>query len=95
MTDNKLLKLIEHFLYSASVVGLDRGNFNFLLYPDSFTVQLPEESDFGNWVIEHHCNSERYYDIEDKRSSQESVDKIGELYKMFEEYWEIDCRGIV
>lgn len=95
MTDNKLLKLIEHFLYSVSVVGIDRSNFNLVLYPEGFTVQLAEESDFGFWVIEHHCNSERYYDIEDKRSSQESVDKIGELYKMFREHYEIDCRSII
>ncbi|AUR84875.1 hypothetical protein NVP1063O_208 [Vibrio phage 1.063.O._10N.261.45.C7] len=95
MNNNTLLPLIEHFLYSASVVGIDRSNFNLILYPDSFTVQLSEESDFGNWVIEEHCNSERYYDVEDKQSSQESIDKIEKLYKMFEEYYEIDCRSIV
>lgn len=93
MDNNKLLTLIEHFLYSASVVGIDRSNFNIMLYPDEFTVQLSEESDFGNWVIEARCNSERYYDVEDKQSSQESVDKIRKLYKMFEECREIDYRS--
>lgn len=95
MNSSKLLTLIEHFLYSASVVGIERSNFNLILYPDSFTVQLSEESDFGNWVIEGYCNSERYYDVEDESSSQGSVDKIEKLYNMFEEYYEIDCRSIV
>lgn len=95
MDNNKLLSLIEHFLYSASVVGIERSNFNLMLYPDSFTVQLSEESDFGNWVIEERCNSERYFDVEDKHSSQESIDKIEELYRMFEEHHETDCRSIL
>lgn len=95
MNNNKLLILIEHFLYSASVVGIERSNFNLMLYPDGFTVQLSEESDFGNWIIEERCNSERYYDVEDKTSSQESIDKIEKLYKMFEENYETDCRSIL
>lgn len=89
MNNNKLLSLIEHFLYSASVVGIERSNFNLMLYEDGFTVLVSDEHDFGNWIISEHCNSERYYDVEDKTSSQESVDKIEKLYKMFEDYYDL------
>lgn len=96
MNNNKLLSLIEHFLYSASVVGIERSNFNLMLYLDSFTVQLSEESDFGSWVEYHLGGCEvLWYDIKNKQSSQESVDKIEKLYKMFQDYCEIDCRDIV
>lgn len=89
MTNNKLLSLIEHFLYSASVVGLSRECFDLMLYNDSFTVRLSEESDFGCWVIEERCNSERYYDVDCKKSSDEAIDKIEELYKVFKEFYNL------
>lgn len=95
MDNNTLLSLIEHFLYSASVVGLGRSNFNLYLLDDGFTLQLSEESDFGCWVLEERNVCDQWYDIVDKTSSQESVDKIEKLYKMFEDYYEIDCRSVV
>lgn len=96
MNNNKLLSIIEHFLYSVSVVGIERSNFNLHLYGDHLTVELCEESDFGCWVGNHHIShDDRWYDVKDKHSSQESVDKIEKLYKMFEDYYEIDCRSII
>lgn len=89
MNNNKLLSLIEHFLYSVSVVGIGRSNFNLYLYEDKFTVELAQESDLGCWVDYHASQDDLCYDIKDKQSSQESVDKIEKLYKMFKDYYDL------
>ncbi len=40
MTDNKMLTLIEHFLYSCNVVGIPRNMFTLNLGDETFTVSI-------------------------------------------------------
>ena len=84
MTDNKTLKLLEHFLYSCSVVGIARTNFNIYFQDDNFVVGLAEESDFGCWVLEQECIV--WWDIEDKRSVATTVDFLEILFKKYSDW---------
>ncbi|CAH9014850.1 conserved hypothetical protein [Vibrio phage 495E54-1] len=83
MTNNKALELLEHFLYSCSVLGISRTNFNVYFQDDEIVVQLSEESDFGGFVHHYLNPNDTWCDVIDKQSSQESVDKIEALHKDF------------
>ncbi len=85
MTDKRVLELIEHLLYSCSVVGISREHLNIHLYDDSFTLEVAEESDLGNWLIEN--SLEKWFDIKQDKDVESTVDKVQELMEKFNEYY--------
>ncbi len=85
MTDKRVLELIEHLLYSCSVVGISREHFNIHLQDRDFVVEVAEESDLGNWLFEN--NLEKWFDIKQDKDVESTVDKVQKLMEEFNEYY--------
>ncbi len=88
MTDKRVLELIEHLLYSCSVVGISREHFNIHLQGRGFVVEVIEESKLGNWLLNN--NLEKWFDIKQDKDVESTVDKVQELMEKFNEYYELD-----
>ena len=86
MTDKRVLELIEHLLYSCSVVGVSREHFNIHLQDRDFVVEVAEESDLGCWLLEN--NLEKWFDIKQDKDVESTVDKVQELMEKFNEYYD-------
>ncbi|CAH9014728.1 hypothetical protein VP424E501_P0255 [Vibrio phage 424E50-1] len=87
MTDNRMLELIEHLLYSCSVVGISREHFNIHLQDRGFVIEVAEESDLGCWLLSN--NLEKWFDIKREKDVESTVDKVQELMEKFNEYYEL------
>ncbi len=85
MTDKRVLELIEHLLYSCSVVGISREHFNIHLQDRGFVVEVIEESKLGNWLLNN--NLEKWFDIKQDKDVEFTVDKVHKLMEEFNEYY--------